>query len=469
MQDFIAEGEIMQESEIVNIVLSQRGYFKSGATKAYDFRIAMLAKLKQAVQENTAALTLSLKKDLGKPEFEAYLTEIGFVLHEISKTMKQLKRWMRPQNVSASIMTWPNRGRIYASPLGVNLIISPFNYPVALCLSPLVAAIAAGNTAVLKTSELTPATSVILQKLIQQTFDPEFVAFVDGAVPETTILLQQKFDHIFFTGGPRVGSIVMSAAAKHLSKVTLELGGKSPCIVDAEADIATAVKRIVSGKFLNAGQTCIAPDYILLHKDIKAPFLAQLTERIENVYGSDVSTSVDFARIVNLSHFKRIKALIDPGKVLIGGQSDEATRFIAPTVMKDVQLSDPVMQEEIFGPVLPIVDYTDKSEIYAVIDQLPQHPLALYIFTQNKNLQNEIIENIQFGGGCINSCLFHVANDNLPFGGVGESGLGAYHGKFGFERFSHQKAVQKMTTWYDMPFGHAPYGNKIKWLKKLLK
>ena len=457
------------ESQIRDIVARQREYFKSGATKSYQSRIENLKKLKSALGRYESAFHAALKQDLGRPEFESFLAETGFNLHELSGTIKKLKRWMKPRRTSTSLLAQPGSSRIYLSPLGVNLIIAPFNYPVALAFSPLTAAIAAGNTVVLKTSEMTPACGAVTRNLIREIFDPEFVAYIEGEVEETTILLQQKFDHIFFTGSPRVGSIVMSAAAKTLTPVTLELGGKSPCIVHEDAKLGVAVKRIVTGKFLNAAQTCVAPDYVMVHKSVKEEFLTRLRDRIVEVYGEDASASPDFSRIVNDNNFRRICSLIDQQKVVVGGQSDADSLFIAPTVMRDVTLADKVMSEEIFGPVLPVLDYESLSDVYEVVDQLPHHPLSCYIFSESTEIQKEIVDTIQFGGGCINNCIFHLANDHLPFGGVGESGIGAYHGVHGFERFSHKKAVLKSATWIDLPLAHVPYGKKIKLLRMVMK
>jgi aldehyde dehydrogenase (NAD+) len=457
------------EQEIIAIVAKQRNYFKTGATRSYASRVENLKKLKTAIIKYETSLHAALKQDLGKPEFEAYLSETGFSLLDISETISKLKRWMKPKWTLTSLLTQPGSSRIHYSPLGVNLIIAPYNYPINLTFSPLIAAIAAGNTAVIKTSELTPACSTVIGKLINETFAPEFIAYIEGEVKETTILLQQKFDHIFFTGSPRVGSIVMSAAAKNLTPVTLELGGKSPCIVHEDAKLDIAVKRIVSTKFLNAGQTCIAPDYVLVHKAIKEAFLSKLKERIVNVYSENAISSPDFGRIVSDNHFQRICGLIDQAKVLVGGQSDAATRFIAPTVMRDVTLADKVMSEEIFGPVLPVIEYAKLEDVYTVIDQLPQHPLACYLFSESTAVQQEIINTIQSGGACINNCVMHIGNPYLPFGGVGESGMGAYHGFHGFECFSHKKGVLKAATWIDVPLIYAPYGNKIKILRKILK
>lgn len=404
------------EQEIIDIVARQHEYFKTGATKSYQSRLDNLHKLKSALIKYEAEMHAALKQDLGKPEFESYLSETGFCLHDLSTTISQLKSWMKPKWRMTSLLTQPGSSRIYYSPLGVNLIIAPYNYPVMLTFAPLIAAIAAGNTAVIKTSEITPACSAVICKIISEIFASDYIAYIEGEVTETTILLQQKFEHIFFTGSPRVGSIVMSAAAKNLTPVTLELGGKSPCIVHEDAKLDIAVNRIVSSKFLNAAQTCVAPDYVLVHKSVKEEFLSKLKDRIISVYGEDASTSPDFARIVSDNHFQRICGLIDQQKVLVGGQSDAESRFIAPTVMRDVTLADKVMSDEIFGPVLPVLDYVTLDEVYTIVDQLPHHPLACYLFSESTALQQEIINNIQSGGACINNCIFHAANHHLPFG-----------------------------------------------------
>jgi len=457
------------EQKIIDVVSKQRQFYNTGITQKYETRIKCLQKLKSGLLKYEKDFHAALKQDLGKKEFEAYLSETGFCQHELTETMKKLKKWMKPKRTSTSMLVQPATSKIYFSPLGVNLIIAPYNYPINLTFSPLIAAIAAGNTAVIKTSEMTPTCSEVTQKLIEEIFEENYIAYVPGEVKETTALLEQKFDHIFFTGSPRVGSIVMSAAAKNLTPVTLELGGKSPCIVHDDANIDIAVNRIVNGKFLNAGQTCIAPDYVLLHRNIKETFIKKLKQRIIHSYGEDPSSSPDFGRIVNDGHFERIANMIEQDKVVVGGQTNAAEKYIAPTVMRDVSLDDKSMSEEIFGPLLPILDYTSFEDVYSVIAQLPQHPLACYIFSEDKSIQQELISNIQFGGGCINNCVFHMGNSHLPFGGVGESGIGSYHGVDGFERFSHKKSMLKSATWIDNKLLYAPYGNKIKLLRLLMK
>ena len=459
----------MQEQQIVSIVNQQREFFNSGVTRAYQYRVECLNKLKVVFKHYEQELNAALKRDLGKSEFEAFLAETGFCQHEITETLKKLKSWMKPKRTWTGLLSQPGTSRIYYSPLGVNLIIAPYNYPVNLSFSPLIAAIAAGNTVVLKTSEMTPACSTVIQKMLEENFDPRHIAYIPGEIPETTLLLQQKFDHIFFTGSPRVGSIVMAAAAKNLTPVTLELGGKSPCIVHHDANLDLAVKRICNGKFMNAGQTCIAPDYVLVHRDVKEAFLQKMAQRIRDCYGDDPEQSPDFGRIISANHFSRIAAMISLEKVVVGGQTNAETNFIAPTVLRDCQLDDKAMQEEIFGPVLPVLDYSDFDEVYRVVSKLPQHPLTCYVYSSSDAVQQELITNIQFGGGCINKCIMHIGNSYLPFGGVGESGIGSYHGIHGFERFSHKKSILKSATWIDFPLMYAPYKDKIKFLRWILK
>ncbi|MGB5984473.1 MAG: aldehyde dehydrogenase [Desulfobacterales bacterium] len=455
--------------DIDHLVRRQHDYFKSAATQGYGFRIAQLQRLRQGLKRFEQRFSRALKQDLGKSEAEAYITETGLVLHELGDTLKQLKRWMKPKRVVTPFYLQPAASRILYTPLGVNLIISPFNYPIALTFMPLIAALAAGNTAVLKTSELTPACSKAIQTLIQESFDPAYVAYVPGAVPETSQLLKQRFDHIFFTGSPHVGRIVMEAAAQHLTPVTLELGGKSPCIVHSDAKLQIAARRIVYGKMINAGQTCIAPDYVLVHQPVKEQLLGLLKARILDLYGENGASFPDYGRIVNEDHFRRLAALMDPEKIVVGGRVDPALRYIAPTVMRDVTLKDKVMSEEIFGPILPVLEYDQLDDALDTIAQLPRHPLAGYIFSESKAVQQALLSKIQFGGGCINHSIQHFVNPHLPFGGVGNSGIGSYHGFHGFARFSHKKSVLKAASWLDLPLIYPPYGKKIKLLRKILK
>ena len=458
----------MEEQRIIDIVIVQRDYFNGGETRSYQARMECLRKLKDVLIQYEQNLHVALQKDLGKPEFEAFMAETGFCIHEITDTIKKLKSWMKPRRVRTALLAQPARSWIEYAPLGVNLVIAPYNYPVNLSFSPLIAAVAAGNTVVLKTSEMTPHVSNVIQKMLDENFDSRHIACIQGDLTETTVLLQQKFEHIFFTGSSRVGRIVMQAAAKQLTPVTLELGGKSPCIIHKDADLELTARRVCNGKFMNAGQTCIAPDYLLVHRDIKEAFLEKLRQRVLECYGEKAEQSPDFGRIVNDGHYQRIAAMIESDKIVVGGQLNAETRFIAPTVLRDCDLTSPSMQEEIFGPILPVLEYSEFKDIYAIIAQLPQYPLACYVYSQSKAVQLELINHIQFGGACINNCMMHIGNHYLPFGGVGESGIGAYHGFNGFERFSHKKSILKSATWIDMPLLYPPYKNKIKWLRKFL-
>lgn len=451
-----------------NLIENQRSFFRTGATLPRDARIKSLKRLDAALTRYEDAFHTALKQDLNKSEYEAFFTETGFCRHDLRNTIKQLGRWMKPRRAATPLTVQPGTSQIRYEPRGVNLVISPYNYPVLLTYMPLTAAIAAGNTAVVKPSELTPRCTEVTRQLIETTFDPGLVACVTGEVRETTLLLEQDVDHIFFTGSPRVGSIVMAAAAKHLTPVTLELGGKSPCIVHRDAPLDLAAKRIVHGKFINAGQTCVAPDYLLVHTEIKEAFLETIRKRIIRCFGTDPARSPDFGRIINSVHFRRIAAMIDPARVVVGGETHPGTRYIAPTVLRDMTLDDAAMKEEIFGPVLPVLDYTDTDDIVAITRRLPQHPLACYIFSSSRQFQEEIVNRVSFGGGCINHCIMHLGNPNLPFGGAGQSGMGSYHGFAGFRQFSHEKSIFSASVRLDVPLLYAPYRNKIRLLKKFL-
>lgn len=460
---------MITEQKIIEIMKNQRGFFNSSATSSYEFRVKALKDLKEGIEKFEDKISSALMADLSKCEFESYGSEIGFVLHDLKETLSNLKKWMKPKKCRTPLLNQPGSSKIIYSPLGVNLIISPFNYPIMLTFAPMIAALAAGNTCVIKTSELTPSVSAVIKELIEEVFDPQLVAYIPGEIPETTLLLQQKFDHIFFTGSVPVGSIVMTAAAKHLTPVTLELGGKSPTIVHSDAKLDIAVNRIVYGKFLNAGQSCIAPDYILVQRSIEKEFIEKVKERIIYCYGENPEESKDFGRIVSERHHERLVGLIDQDKVVIGGEYNKENKYLAPTVMRDVSIHDKVMEDEIFGPILPILSYEKLDEVYDIISKMPHHPLAFYVFSESKNIQEELINHVQFGGGCINHCMQHILNQNLPFGGVGDSGMGAYHGIHGFERFSHQKPVLSNATWIDPSFIYPPYKGKLKILKKILK
>ena len=437
-------------------VARQRAYYNTGATLPVDFRVAMLKKLYAAVKEREEELAAALTADLGKSAFEGFMCEIGLVLSEISYLIRYTKKFAAEKRVPTPLAQFASRSYRKPTPYGTVLIMSPWNYPLLLTLDPLADAIAAGNTAVVKPSAYSPATSALIAELIGQCFPPEYVAVVTGGREENAALLQQKFDFIFFTGGQTVGKEVLRHAAEHLTPAVLELGGKSPCIVDDTAKLELAAKRIVFGKFLNCGQTCVAPDYILCHRSVKDELVRELCRQIEAQYGADPLENPDYGRIVNRRHFDRICALIDPAKTVHGGQSRAETLQIAPTVLDGVTWDDPVMGEEIFGPVLPVLTYDSLDEVIALLAQKPK-PLALYFFSEDKGKIKAVTQRCAYGGGCINDCVIHLATSEMPFGGVGESGMGGYHGKAGFDAFSHTKSIVDKKTWMDLPMRYQPY------------
>lgn len=453
---------------ISNVVQNQRSFFRSGKTLDIESRISSLKKLKKAIQTHEKAITEALKKDLSKPEFETYATEIGSVHEEINYALKKIQKWAKPRSVGTPIFYFPARSRIYAEPYGVVLIVGPWNYPFQLLMSPLIGALAAGNTVILKPSEIAKHTSAAVKKMIDESFPSELISAIEGDRSVNEKLLENRFDYIFFTGGPAVGRVVMESAAKYLTPVTLELGGKSPCIIDETASIELSVRRIVWGKFLNAGQTCVAPDYLLIHKDIKNEFLAAMAKEIRTAFGEDPSQSIDYARIINERHFDRLRNLLSEGNIIIGGQSDPAARYIAPTVIDNVDEKSELMKEEIFGPILPVLEYTNIDKAIDFVSARP-HPLSLYFFSNNQENQQKVISKLRFGGGCINDTIVHLGNPCLPFGGVGESGMGAYHGKFSFDTFTHYKGIMHKANFLDMRFRYRPYGKNLGLLRKLMK
>ncbi|HVL02152.1 MAG TPA: aldehyde dehydrogenase [Dongiaceae bacterium] len=449
-------------------VARQRAFFQSGATRSYEFRIAQLKQLKAAILRYAPEVEAALKADIGRPPLEAYV-ELNTAMDDLNHTIKHLKKWMQPKRVGTTMFAQPGSSRIEYKPLGVSFIMGPYNYPFVLCIQPLLGALAAGNTVIMKPSSLNPQVAAVLEKIAKEYFTPDVFQVFLGSTEVTDALLEEQFDHIFFTGSPRVGRIVLAKAAKYLTPVTLELGGKSPTIVHSDAKLDVAAKRILAGKLMNAGQTCIAPDHLFVHASVKDVFERKLVETLKTFYGSNPQQSPDFGRMINAKHFDRVTGLIDQAKVLAGGQSDKKDLYIAPTLLHNVTLDDAVMKEEIFGPVLPIISYNSLSEIYEHVKKLPQHPLALYLFTESKDVEQEVLANIQFGGGCVNNTLMHIANGNLPFGGVGESGMGAYHGHKSFLTFSHARSVLKSSTFIDPPLRYAPYKNKVKIFKMLFK
>ncbi|AFC28233.1 YwdH [Paenibacillus mucilaginosus 3016] len=458
----------MDLDRIHSVIIKQKEHFNRGETRPLAVRQAHLEALRQAVKRYEAEIIAALRADLGKSELEAYSTEIGFLLEEIRFVSKRMKGWAKPRKVKTAPTHIGSRGVIIPEPYGTALIIAPWNYPFQLALSPLVCAIAAGNTAVLKPSELTPTVSALLARLVADTFAPEVVAVIEGGVEETTELLRQPFDYIFFTGSVPVGRIVMEAAAKRLIPVTLELGGKSPCIVHRDAKLELAAKRIAFGKFANSGQTCIAPDYLLVHEEVKDELLRHLQAAVEEFYGREPVRNPDYGRIVSRRHYDRLVRFLGDGRSVFGGQSDDEALRIAPTALDGVSPEAPVMQEEIFGPILPVLTYREIGETIAAVNAKPK-PLALYLFTEDAGVQREVVEKVSFGGGCINDTLMHIATPYLPFGGVGESGMGSYHGESSFKAFSHFKSVLKQTTLFDIAFRYPSAKNGLKLMRRFMK
>ncbi|PFF88514.1 aldehyde dehydrogenase [Bacillus cereus] len=461
----------IEKKDIDRILQEHKIFFHQGVTSTLEFRLEQLKKLKDGIQRNETRITKALYQDLGKSEFEAYLTEIGFALDSIKNTMKNLKKWMKPQKVKTPVTLWPSKSQIMKEAYGTVLIIGPYNYPFNLLIEPLIGAIAAGNCAVLKPSENTPNITSVVNEIISEIFDKSYIRVIEGKKETTSLLINAPFDYIFFTGSVQVGKIVMEAAAKNLVPVTLELGGKSPVIVDRTANLDLAAKRIVWGKFLNTGQTCVAPDYIMVHSEIKNALISKMKEVIVNYYGENPMYSKDYGRIVNERQFDRLASIIEKDKenVIFGGNSIKENLYIEPTMLEAKSWSDAVMLDEIFGPLLPIMEYNQLETAIQMINKRPK-PLALYLFTEDKKCEEEVLSKISFGGGCVNDTISHIANAHLPFGGVGNSGIGAYHGKYSFDLFSHNKSIVKKSTKIDVSFVLPPYNNKkMKLIKKVLK
>lgn len=446
----------MNESEIRQIVTMQNTYFQTGKTLSISHRIKSLEKLKESILFHETEINNAIKKDLGKSAFETYMCETGLVLSEISYMLKHIHSYAKEKTVFTPLAQFHSRSYKKPSPYGVVLIMSPWNYPFLLTIDPLVDAIAAGNTAVVKPSAYSPHTSEIMKKIIEECFAPEFVSVITGGRVENTCLLNEHFDYIFFTGSPSVGKEVMRKASEHLTPVTLELGGKSPCIVDSSANIKLAAKRIVFGKYLNCGQTCVAPDYIYCDRKIKKELLQEIKKQINRQYGKQPLTRETYGKIINEKHFDRICGLIDHEKVVHGGASLRASLQIEPTVMDNVTFADAVMQEEIFGPIMPILTFDSIEEAIRNVNALP-HPLALYLFSNDKATIQKATDSCGFGGGCINDTIIHLATSEMGFGGFGESGMGSYHGKDGFDTFTHYKSIVDKKTWLDLPMRYQPY------------
>lgn len=452
------------------VFLDQKEFFKTGKTKNIDFRIDALKKLKKAIKENEEDFLIALNKDLGKSKFEGYATEIGIVYDEINIHLKNLRYWVRKKKVKSSIIYFPSKNYIYKEPYGVALIIGPFNYPFQLVIAPLIGAISAGNCAVIKPSESSLNTALLLEKVINKTFQGNYIKVVAPTEGKEAVteLINTPYDYIFFTGSVGVGKIVMEAASKNLTPLTLELGGKSPCIVDKDSKIELAAKRIVWGKLLNAGQTCVAPDYLMVHKDIKDELLKKLVEEIEKQYGKDIKNNEEYPRIIRERDTEKLKEYFNDGKIYYGGEYDISDRFIHPTILTDVQANSPVMENEIFGPILPVIEFSDIDEAINFVNSRPK-PLALYYFSESSSNIEKVLKDTTSGGVTINDTVIHVAQTSLPFGGVGNSGMGDYHGKASFETFSHSRSVVKRGTFIEFNIRFAPFKDKIRLLKKVMK
>ncbi|GIP22646.1 aldehyde dehydrogenase [Paenibacillus sp. J22TS3] len=446
----------------------QRCYQEGGYTRSVSKRLDRLARLAEVLKSYEPDIMVALRQDLNKSELESYTTELGIVLEEIRHIRRRLRRWVKPRKVKTALTHVGSKGYIVPEPYGTVLIIAPWNYPFQLAVSPLVGAIAAGNTVVLKPSELAPAMSALLKRVLGEVFSEDEVVVLEGGVEVSTALLEQKFDYIFFTGSVNVGRIVMEAASKHLTPVTLELGGKSPCIVHYDADVKLAARRIAFGKFTNAGQTCVAPDYLWVHKDIKEELLSELKIAVQSFYGERPLQHPDYGRIVSRRHFDRLVSFTGNGRIVMGGDSDEELLKIEPTVIDQVTWDMPMMKEEIFGPVFPVMEYDSLDQVIQGVRSHPK-PLALYLFSESRSVQQQVTESLSFGGGTINDTLMHLATPYLPFGGVGESGMGSYHGYESFKTFSHEKSVLVQTTRFDFTFRYPSSKHALKIMKKLLK
>ena len=456
--------------EIKQSFEKQKEFYSTGETKNIDFRINNLKKLKKIIKDNEEKIIEAIKKDLGKAPFETYATEIGLVYEELNIHIKNIRKWARREKKRSPIVHFPAKSYVYKEPYGVALIIGPFNYPIQLILAPLVAAIAAGNCTILKPSENTINTSVLLEEIINNNFDENYVKVVNplGGKDVVSYLLDLKFDYIFFTGSVGVGKVIMKKAAENLIPVTLELGGKSPCIVDKDANLKMSAKRLVWGKFLNGGQTCVAPDYLYIHKDIKEKFLEALKNEIINQFGENIKESKDLTRIVNLKTLERLKSYISEGDIFFGGGYDEKDLYFEPTLITNIKENSKIMEEEIFGPILPVLEFEDINKVINYVNNR-EKPLALYYFSENKSNIDMILNSTTAGGVTINDTIIHVASSYLPFGGVGSSGMGAYHGKASFDTFTHMKSVIQRGTFIDVPIRYAPYGNKIDFIRKIMK
>ena len=452
---------------ISEIVARQRAYFETGATRPLAFRLNALEQLRRALQQNEGLLFDALKADLNKSPMESYMCESGIVLEEIRFHLKHLAGWMKRRKVPTPMAQFHAKSFQSPEPYGLALILSPWNYPIQLCLCPLVGAISSGNCAVVKPSAYAPATSAALAKILGEAFPPEYIAVVEGGRAQNSALLEEKFDYIFFTGSVAVGKVVMEAASKHLTPVTLELGGKSPVIVDETASIPLAARRIAFGKVLNAGQTCVEPDYLFLHRSVKDAFVSAFRNALEEFFPG--GNYANMPTIISEKHYRRVKGLLEGQKILLGGQTDDTRRFIAPTLLDETDPASPIMQEEIFGPVLPLITYENLDDVIRFVRQRPK-PLAFYLFTESRAVEEKLLDSCSFGGGCINDTIIHLATSHMPFGGVGDSGMGSYHGKQSFDTFSHYRSIVKKSTWLDLPMRYHPYNDKkLNMIRKFMK
>lgn len=459
------KGKIMKLKEIMK---RQRSFFDEGITRDIQYRRRALQRLRRGIESHETELFEALRQDLGKSAYEAYATELGIVYEEISYMLRHLNALAKPERVFTPLTNFPSKSVIFKEPYGLILIMSPWNYPVQLTLVPLIGALAAGNCAVVKPSNYSPAVSAVIRDILSESFSDSYVYVILGGREENQNLLEQRFDYIFFTGGKAVGRTVMKAAAKNLTPVTLELGGKSPCIVDSTADVALAARRIVWGKFLNCGQTCVAPDYLLVHKDIKEKLLEAMVRNIEALYGPDPIQSKDYGKIVNEKHYRRLASLMEGETPYYFGGYDEEKLKIGPIILDDARWDSPCMAEEIFGPVLPVIEFEELRQVKSWVEKRPR-PLALYLFTGSRENEKFILKNLSFGGGCINDTIMHLANNRMPFGGTGESGMGSYHGKYSFRTFSHEKSILKKSRFIDLPMRYAPYPAKDRLLRFFMK
>ena len=453
---------------IPKLLQEQKSFFASQQTKDISFRKEMLKKLQKELIKRESDIIKALYSDFKKSEYEAVLTETSIVLGELKMTLSKINSWAKTKRVLPSLLNFPSSAKIYKEPFGTVLIISPWNYPYQLAFAPLIGAIAAGNTAVLKPSELTPHTSAITKEIVEAVFDKKHAVVIEGGIETSKELLTQRWDYIFFTGSVSVGKIIAKSAAEYLTPVTLELGGKSPCVIDESANIKLAAKRIVWGKFVNGGQTCIAPDYLLIHTSVKDKFVNYFKEELTKAYGENPEKSSDFPRIINAKNFNRLATMLSNENFLIGGKTNSEDNYISPTLIDEPSLDSEVMKGEIFGPILPLISYDNEEKIEKIISKYDK-PLAFYIFSTNNDYAKKMVAKYSFGGGTINDTTVHFVNHRLAFGGVGESGIGGYHGKHTFDTFTHSKGVVKRGNWLDLPIRYAPYTNKLKSLRNLLK